>query len=729
VVIVALSAVTLLAITGLAIDGGMAVGAYRHAQNAADAGALAAARQVYLNAVASPHAQSNSTTLTPVAQAEVQRNGATLGTVSGGGTSLRTGSFDSADGISRSFTFAAAQLGSVLTGSETVYIPNVGQGLTDESALADMSANVGTPLAPVIAELELVGSHATTLMNLAPPDGAGSQATAKVAVAIGRAPSLNQSGSISCYTADAHYQSGKDSTGPQVSCPDSGSPLPTGVSAAGIMAVSPNPDARVGADNHPTAWPRMIAGSVTGSEPGVSVSSTYAASGARLSWEPTGTLSSSAAVIATGVSSTLPGLTIAAAAIEMTTTLSVDSKGNTTAKLSCIPTTVNMSGALAGGSAQVSVDSSCKSSGQSVSGVTVGWAQPLPAAACSTAAGTGVVSCAIDSCFLHVALPATPTTTLCLGQNRPTLSATPVTLPPTTSTTTSSSTTSSATTSSGTTTSSSASTPSGTTSSTSTTTSTGATTTSTSTSTPAGTTTTSSTTSSTSATTSSSTTSGATSSSATTSTTTTTNGGLPPNLWVTQFTGAVTVSAQVDQPTYFLSILGWTHTTPAATASADIESVIDESASAFAANPFAMPDAAWSLDAPSRYEHLTVGHSYYLYGAQMQANSPAPVMAQAWQGQLAPSSAHRVGSVLTPVSTLTTTPHAYVANGGYCLVPIFNPMDGSVEEYGVFVAAPGHPSWYTLVNSVPVQGYIVQSTSVPGWITFEEGAVSIKLMQ
>jgi hypothetical protein len=157
--------------------------------------------------------------------------------------------------------------------------------------------------------------------------------------------------------------------------------------------------------------------------------------------------------------------------------------------------------------------------------------------------------------------------------------------------------------------------------------------------------------------------------------------------------------------------------------------VVDESAAAFAADPFAMPDAAWSLEAPSRYEHLTVGHSYYLHGAQMQANSPAPVMPQTWQGQLSPASAHHVGNALTPVSILTTTPHPYMSNGGYCLVPVFNPMDGTVEEYGVFVAAANHPNWYTLVNSVPVQGYIVQATSLPGWLTFEEGAVSIKLAQ
>ena len=675
VVIVALGAVTLMAITGLAVDGGMAMGAYRHAQNAADAGALAAARQVYINAMTSPHAVSNSTTLTPVAQAEVQRNHATLGTVSGG-TALRTDTLDSPDGISRSFAFAAAQMGSVLTGSETVYVPNVGQGLTADGALADVQTTSGPLLQPINAQLELLGAHATTMMNLAPPSGSGSEATAKVDLAIGSAPGLGQSGSITCYTADAKYKSGKDTTGPQQPCADSGGLLPAGVSASGTVATSPNPDARVGQDNHPSAWPRMIAGPVGGNAGKVTAGASLAATGARLNWDAGGTLTSSSSVIASNAQSVLPGLTIDAAQVQMTTSVSVDSKGNTKATLSCIPTTVNLSGTMAGGVQQVLVDSSCKPSPPGPNGVTFGLAQPPPGSACSTAPGTGVVTCSISSCFLQVVQPGAPyATTLCLGENRVSLSATPVNLTTTTSSSTSSTTTSTS----------------------------SSTTTSTSTS--------------------------ATTSSSSTTTSTTTSAGLPPNLWVTQFTGAVTVTAQVDQPTYFLSILGWTHTTPAATATADVESVVDESAAAFAADPFGMPDAAWSLEAPSRYEHLTVGHSYYLYGAQMQANSPAPVMPQTWQGQLAPTSAHHAGNTLTGVSTLTTTPHPYVSNGGYCLVPVFNPMDGTVEEYGVFVATANHPSWYTLVNSVPVQGYIVQATSLPGWITFEEGAVSIKLVQ
>lgn len=203
-----------------------------------------------------------------------------------------------------------------------------------------------------------------------------------------------------------------------------------------------------------------------------------------------------------------------------------------------------------------------------------------------------------------------------------------------------------------------------------------------------------------------------------------------------RFTGEVTVTAQISQPTYFLRIFGWSSTTPSATATADLEPVVDESAASFAASPFAMPDMAWSMGSGSVEEHLTVGHSYYLYGPAMLANSPSAYMqAQVgsdWQGQLAATSAHRVGSddTVTGVTGLTTTPQPYMPSGAYVLEPVFNPVSGVVEFYGVFVRVAGQQYWYTLVNSVPASGgYTVQATSQPGWITFDEGAVSVKLMQ
>jgi hypothetical protein len=159
--------------------------------------------------------------------------------------------------------------------------------------------------------------------------------------------------------------------------------------------------------------------------------------------------------------------------------------------------------------------------------------------------------------------------------------------------------------------------------------------------------------------------------------------------------------------------------------------VVDESDAAFAAAPSGMPDTASSLGSPSHYEHLTPGHSYYIHGPSMQVNSPAPVMPNAWQGMLSATSPHRVGGIATgSAAAATTPPQPYLSHGPYLLLPVFNPVSGEIQSYGVFVPVSTQPNWATLVNSVPaVHGYVVQATSVPGWITFDEGAVSIKLLQ
>jgi hypothetical protein len=149
-----------------------------------------------------------------------------------------------------------------------------------------------------------------------------------------------------------------------------------------------------------------------------------------------------------------------------------------------------------------------------------------------------------------------------------------------------------------------------------------------------------------------------------------------------------------------------------------------------------MPDTATSMVAPFNYEHLRAGQTYYLYGPAMQTDNNAPAMPSGWQGQLAPSSSHRVGSTLTGTATTTTTPHPYLNNGPYYLLPIFDPLTGYVESYGVFIPVPGHPNWGTLVNSQPsfpaqpsLHGYLVQATSTSGWVSYEEGAAAVKLEQ
>jgi len=186
----------------------------------------------------------------------------------------------------------------------------------------------------------------------------------------------------------------------------------------------------------------------------------------------------------------------------------------------------------------------------------------------------------------------------------------------------------------------------------------------------------------------------------------------------------------VPQSTYFLRVIGWNQTTPTAGATADIESVIDETDAAFAGSPFAMPDMGVQMTAPYTYERLTPGHTYYLYGPSMQSDNPAPSMPTTWQGQLASTSSHRVGTTLAGASANTTTPQPYLTGGPYDLLPVFDPISGVVEFWGVFVPVAGQPNWATMVNSVPsVHGYIVQATSQPGWMTMDEGAVSVKLEQ
>jgi Flp pilus assembly protein TadG len=699
-VVLALGGVTLVALVGLALDGGMAVGAYRHAQNAADAGALAAARQVYLNALSGT--QSDADTLQQVARLEVQRNNATLGsTTLNSGTSMNTGStMQTADGIAVPYAMAASLIGSVFTGAQTVYVPNVGQGLTGESDLADVSTTAGTLLQPVAATMQLGQTRSSALMQLA--SAGGSVASSRVAVGVGSAPSLSETGALNCWQATATYHAGQDTVGTAAAC--GLNTLPSGVSLSGALSSGYGTDARVYADNHPTAAPRMVATSVSGTDGAVTVTAATASSGTTLDWDPVAGLIASASTLASTVhmgyapSVGSTALSVDTGSMGMTVSVSVNAQGVTSVTLACLPASVTLGGTLVGVAAvTASVDSSCNSSGVGVAGMSMPSIQPAAASACSTAAATGVVTCAIQACFLRVSLATVPyPTSICVGEATLTLSASPVTIPDT-YVPPSSSSSSSSSTSSSTTTSSSSST---------------------------------STSSSSSSTSSSSTSSGTTSSS-----TTGDSGSTPVNPWL-RYSGAVTVTAQITQPTYFLGVFGWSHTTPNATASADLEAVIDESAASFAASPFAMPDMAWTMGAGSVEEHLTVGHSYYLYGPSMLANSPSTYMqvkvGSTWQGQLAATSAHRVGSgsTVTGAGGLTTTPQAYMPSGAYLLEPIFNPVSGVVECYGVFVRVPGQQYWYTLVNSAPsAGGYTVQATSQSGWITFDEGAVSVKLVQ
>jgi Putative Flp pilus-assembly TadE/G-like len=664
-VLIALGGVTLLAITGLAIDGGMAAGAFRHAQNAADAGALAAARAELVNAFANPSTPSTSVTLTPVADAEVQHNGATLGTVR---NPIAQRWDDNGSGISGGYVLTGATTGSVYTEAITSYIPNGNGGISASASVADLWATANAPLQPVNAHLQLVGTTSAGSMVLPPPSGAGSTMSSQVDVALLEAPSAGLSGWVNCYKATAAYTAGADTTGVQAACPPGATP--SYVTANGTLLTAASADAHVGRDGHPSAQPRLQVGTVNGQDGGNTVAAAYAGSSTSVYWDLLKGLTSSATSYATNVNVNLGSLSITSTALGTTSSVSVDSTGHTSVTMTCTPATVQFSGSLLGSATVTAqLDSSCNAGGGSISGVAFGYEQPAKASACTVDGISGVATCAYQTCLLHVSLPATPPatpypTTLCLGQNVLSFAASPVIIRGSGQCT------------------------------------------------------------------------GSTCYGCDDGSCTGCPNGCPPGATTSplfsQFTGRVTVTAQVQQPTYFLSVIGWAHTTPAATATADIEPVVDESSSAFAASPFAMPDTGTAMTAPFQTELLTVGHTYYIYGPSMQSDNPTPVMPATWQGQLTAGSAHRVGTTVTGAAARTTTPQPYLANGPYWLLPIFNPISGAVERYGVFVPYPGQPNWGTLVNSVPAQhGYVVQATSTSsGFVTYDDScAVSIKLLQ
>jgi Flp pilus assembly protein TadG len=593
-VTVSLGAVALLALVGLALDGGMAAGAYRHAQNAADAGALAAARTMFLNAVSTPQKATDSATLTPVAQTEVTHNRATT-------------------------------RGSATTSSTTTYVPNASSGLQGIAALADVSGTAGALLAQVNAHLELVGAHSSAVTRTTA--SGGSVATALVQVGEGDVPSAGTSGTATCWQATAHWVQNTDVTGTASQCATGTTPI--GVSVSGSLAVSPGPDARVYADNHPAAAPTIQVSAPLGGLGSISVGAVSAAAHNVLGWSAVSGLTSYSSTYATSVTATLSGWHISIDAIDMSSAVSVDQHGTTSATLHCTPATVSVTNTGTGVTVTGRVDSSCGGSALGLAGISQPYTQPS-SNACTTDQ-SGVVSCSYQTCFLRATVATLPyPTTLCLGENDVVLAASPS----------------------------------------------------------------------------------------------------------TAITGTVNVSAQVDQPTYFLGLLGWTHTTPSAAAGADLEAVVDESPAAFAASPFGMPDTATNMSAPYAYEHLRAGQTYYLYGSSMQANNPVPRLASTWRGQLSSTSSHRVGTYATGSTTITSAaPAPYLSHGPYYLVPIFDPVSLLIESYGVFIPVAGHANWGTLVNSLPsfsgqpnLHGYIVQATSLPGWVTYEEGAVAVKLL-
>ena len=194
----------------------------------------------------------------------------------------------------------------------------------------------------------------------------------------------------------------------------------------------------------------------------------------------------------------------------------------------------------------------------------------------------------------------------------------------------------------------------------------------------------------------------------------------------------VSVDAYVDVPTFFLGVLGLTHTDPGATASAKVESVSDVADAEFTASPYVMPQFATRMDGSGGFERLTPGHEYYMWGDDMCADSPMPWCDTGdWHGRASAvvSGAHAVGEVLVAQNGGGAGPLAYSGGAGYWLMPVVDAA-GRVAYYGEFRidTSPGHAHWATLVNSDPaLGGHLVQAPSTGAYNPYADGAATIRL--
>ncbi|MDB5067731.1 MAG: hypothetical protein JWM18_4165 [Chloroflexi bacterium] len=140
-VFVALSGVALMGIVGVAVDGGMEAANYRGAQNAADAGALAAARLIFVDGRTVPPTSPTVTQMTNASNAEIRHNGAIPG---------------------------KADLSAALTttgGTLDNFVPDAGTGVIAHAALATISAQVNAFLATVTATVAATESNAQGLVR------------------------------------------------------------------------------------------------------------------------------------------------------------------------------------------------------------------------------------------------------------------------------------------------------------------------------------------------------------------------------------------------------------------------------------------------------------------------------------------------------------------------------------------------------------------------------------
>jgi len=629
IVVFAVSSIALIAVTGLAIDGGMAAGAFRHAHNAADAGALAAARQEYLDLASTPAVLPGADQLSSVAEKEVHHNDARFVSATGGGLAIP---------------------GSSSSSSQSTYVPTSVGGISATAMLADVSTTVSTG-APGVPNLDaqLQVNSTQSQMSVAPTSGQswrGSSASAQTAMAVASSTALGQNAYVNCWSAQAGYTSGSNTVGTPVQCP-SGT-LPTQVNVAGTLVSTASPDAEVDRNNVPSAKPSMVVLGESESINGVQVSANLVQSDNNLYWDPNSGITSLASVSATNFQMASGVVDVGAATLDMSASISYDpSAGHPQMITHCAQTSLAITREPAGTPVDVPLGPQCQPLGTlpSIPGVSIDFPYYSPgntySTVCSYNNGTGVWGCPqFQACLLRVTVAATATTA-CIGELDLGFNVAPVSM---------------------------------------------------------------------------------------------TGGGNNDSRTFPQFQGRVTVTATVPQQTYFMNVFGWKQTSPTAAGTADVESVVDETPAAFAASPFGIPADACEMDAPFTCTALQAGHEYYLYGPDMQVDSPSLYMssqAATWQGQLAATSPHHVGPQFNviPSASLTTTPQPYTGTV-YYLEPVFDPAGGQILYYAVFLPVPSDPHLGLLVNSIPsLNGPIVVATSAAGWTVLDQGAVSVKLVQ
>ena len=671
-IVVGVGAVALIAVTGLAIDGGMAAGAYRHAQNAADAGALAAARQEFLDAMSSPPVASTTSSLTPVATKEVNHNGAQFSNLTSGGLSG---------------TYGAST-------SSTLWVPSTTGGMSAQADFAELSANVpvynpgGLITANPSYSLDVLSNKAYGQIQMAPTvaPSTGSQASSLAETmsfnsgitTVGESGphTTTVSGDQNCLTSSAQYSTVPD--GSPTSCSNNSvisslpSPLNTALADTYTLAGSPNPDAHVSSGNAPHSYPSINQGSnstsisalATAGAASVTVTTGVSASQVHsddvVGWDTlTGATIANANTSASNVSVSSALVNVSATNLSMSLTASMGpTDTHPVITPSCSTATLTFSAGarlvvdgFASGSASgtATVNADCTiSTPPSIPDVTMTgpWYSPSSdySTACNYNSDTGTWSCSVQSCLLRIAVtdPATNVSaTICLLQTVLGFGVTSVTIPYTN----------------------------------------------------------------------------------------TASAVLP------DYIGAVAVTAHVPQNTYFMRAVGWNQTDPSATAIAAVANVVDESPSAFAASPFGMPNSATVMGgAPGQtqcafqFSALLTGCYYYLNGTSMYTYNPS-ALGPSWLGPLDPTtSGHKVGDAVK-ASSSSPTLQTYQGTS-YYLEPVFDASSLKVLYYAVFLPVPGHSNWGELVNSVPsLGGPIVTANTGAGWaVQLTPGAVSIKVV-